>query len=77
MECKYKGIEVVVDLTHSDGLHKGLECIELVNGYLEHYLFLKPIVLVLKNFLKIHKLNDPYTGGLSSYAILLMVVAYF
>ena len=68
---------MVVDITHLSDQHRGLECIELVKEYTAHYPYLKPIVLVLKNLLKIHGLNDPYTGGLSSYGVVLMVVSYF
>jgi DNA polymerase sigma len=34
MSCVYKGIKVVVDITHSTDQHKGLECIHLVKHYL-------------------------------------------
>jgi DNA polymerase sigma len=33
------------------------------------------LTLVLKNFMYSRSLNDPYTGGLGSYSIVLMVVA--
>ena len=32
--------------------------------------------MVLKQILKVDNLNDPYSGGISSYALTLMVVAY-
>lgn len=32
--------------------------------------------MVLKHILKVYNVNDPYTGGLSSYALILMIVAY-
>jgi len=76
MQCLYQGIEVVVDITHLTDQHKGLECIQLVRHYLQVYPFMRPIVLCLKNLLKIHKLNDPYTGGLSSYGVILLVIGY-
>lgn len=76
MTCHYKNVDVVVDITHITEQHKGLDCIQLVKNYIQIYPLLRPIVLVLKNFLKIHKLNDPYTGGLSSYGVLLLVVGY-
>ena len=37
---------------------------------------LKPLVLVLKQFLREQNLHQPFTGGLSSHALTLMVVSY-
>ena len=34
------------------------------------------MILILKQLLKIYNLNDPYIGGLSSYALTLMVAAF-
>lgn len=36
---------------------------------------LRPLVLVIKVLVKIYEVNDPYKGGISSYAITLMVIA--
>lgn len=36
---------------------------------------LRPLVLVIKVLVKIYGINDPYKGGISSYAITLMVIA--
>lgn len=36
---------------------------------------LRPLVLVIKMLVQIYGLNDPYKGGLGSYAITLMVIA--
>lgn len=77
MTCSYKDVDVIVDITHINDQHKGIECIQLVKSYLHQYPQLKPILLVLKNLLKLHKLNDPYSGGLSSYGLLLLIVGYF
>mmetsp|Transcript_36355 Transcript_36355/g.47713 ORF Transcript_36355/g.47713 Transcript_36355/m.47713 type:complete len:97 (+) Transcript_36355:1870-2160(+) len=34
------------------------------------------MILVLKQMLKVWDFNDAYTGGLSSYALLLMIVSF-
>ena len=65
-----------LDITVQDSRHQGLKCVELVNKFLEYYPQIKSIILVLKQFLKNINKNDPYKGGLSSYALILMVVAY-
>ena len=53
----------IVDLQHVH-LEKSWRVIPLV-----------PLTLILKQFLVAKGLNDPYTGGLSSYGTLLMVAA--
>lgn len=37
---------------------------------------MRPLVLVLKQVLMRRRMNIPYEGGLSSYALTLMVVAF-
>lgn len=37
---------------------------------------IEPLILVLKQYLKVTQYNDPYYGGISSYAIFLMIVSY-
>jgi ankyrin repeat protein len=66
-----------VDVTAHDPRHQGLECVNLVKGLVTKYPPLKPIVLVLKQMLNMADLSDPYLGGLSSYGLVVMIVAYF
>ena len=56
--------------------HNGIKCVELVKEYLLDCWFIEPLILVLKQMLKVNGLNDPYKGGLSSYGLLLMIVAF-
>lgn len=37
---------------------------------------IKPLVLVIKKLLYANQLHDTYTGGLGSYAVFLLVVAF-
>ena len=37
---------------------------------------IEPLILVLKQYLKVCQYNDPYFGGISSYALFLMIVSY-
>jgi DNA polymerase sigma len=48
----------------------------VVKGFVRSLPALTPLVLVLKQFLYERGLNNPYTGGLSSYCIILMVVSF-
>jgi DNA polymerase sigma len=56
--------------------HNGLECVSLVQEYLAENEIIEPLILVLKQLLKACQLNNPYFGGLSSYALFLMIVSY-
>lgn len=50
-----------IDISIQDQKHYGLRCVELVKTFLKEYEVLEPIVLALKNILKLASLNDPYT----------------
>lgn len=76
---KYAGIYndlFSIDITHMTEFHNGIKCVELVKEYLLDCWFIEPLILVLKQMLKVNGLNDPYKGGLSSYGLLLMIVAF-
>lgn len=65
-----------IDISIENDKHFGLKCVELVKSYLVTYSVLEPIVLALKTLLNNGSLNNPYTGGLSSYGLILMVVSF-
>ena len=50
--------------------------VELIKSYLVVYPELNDLVLVLKMFIYESKLFAPYLGGLSSYGLFLMIVAF-
>jgi DNA polymerase sigma len=56
--------------------HFGLKCVKLINTFLKKYESLEPLLFPLKTILKVGELNDPYNGGLSSYALILMIVNF-
>ena len=56
--------------------HNGLECVTVVQEYLQENEIIEPLILVLKQLLKACSLNNPYFGGLSSYALFLMIVSF-
>lgn len=59
-----------------DHKHNGLNCVDLVKEYLVQYEgILRPLVYIIKHLLYMAELNDPYQGGLSSYGLILMIVA--
>jgi len=64
-----------VDITINSHVHAGLATVAFVNALCAHYSALRPLTLTLKRFLAVRGLSDPFTGGLGSYALVLMIVA--
>lgn len=48
----------------------------MLQGFIQEFPVLRPLVLVLKQFLLQRDLNEAYTGGISSYCLLLMVYSF-
>lgn len=65
-----------IDITVQDGKHTGMKCVELVEKYLQVYPCLRYLVLPLKQLLFNSGMNNPYEGGLTSYALVLMIVSF-
>lgn len=61
---------------HSPKLHLGMKSVHLVKSYIKEYVHLKELTLCIKKLLSCKGLNSPYQGGLSSYAVVIMIVAY-
>jgi len=66
---------VALDISFDMPAHRGLATCAFVRNLRATYPALVPLTLILKQFLVAKGLNDPYTGGLSSYGTLLMVAA--
>ena len=54
----------------------GIYCVKLVKQLLKKYPELRPMLLVLKCFLKSRQLNETYHGGVSSFLLTMMVTSY-
>ena len=67
----------LVDITLQTKEHFGVKCVNLIKGFVNEYESLEPLLFPLKTILKVAELNDPYNGGLSSYALILMIVNFF
>lgn len=74
--CTKSFNSIRIDVTVQDGRHNGLKCVELVKVYMTSYESLVHLVLPLKQFIFNSDLNDPYQGGLTSYGLILMIVAF-
>jgi hypothetical protein len=65
-----------LDISFDGPGHYGLEAITMVKGILDEFPKVRPLTLVLKQFLLDRGLLTAYTGGLSSYCLLLMVTRF-
>jgi non-canonical poly(A) RNA polymerase PAPD5/7 len=48
----------------------------VVNDFAREFPQLRPLSFVLKYFLHLHCLNEPYLGGIGSYTLILMIVSF-
>lgn len=60
----------MVDISFN--VNSGPENTEIVQRYLREHAELRQLVLVLKYFLAQNRLNEPYWGGMGSYALVLL-----
>ncbi|KAL3779984.1 hypothetical protein HJC23_007083 [Cyclotella cryptica] len=67
---------IQLDLSFDAKEHHGLEALAMIQHILEELPMIRPLVLVLKQFLLDRGLLTAYTGGLSSYCLFLMVARY-
>eukprot|EP00559_Dactyliosolen_fragilissimus_P000161 CAMPEP_0184874610 /NCGR_PEP_ID=MMETSP0580-20130426/42495_1 /TAXON_ID=1118495 /ORGANISM="Dactyliosolen fragilissimus" /LENGTH=1748 /DNA_ID=CAMNT_0027377651 /DNA_START=500 /DNA_END=5746 /DNA_ORIENTATION=- len=65
-----------LDITFDSPEHHGLQAIEMVKRVVNESTLVRPLVLVLKQFLLERGLLTAYTGGVSSYCLFLMVTRY-
>ncbi|CAM9715747.1 unnamed protein product, partial [Hapterophycus canaliculatus] len=62
-----------LDISIDGPTHSGLATSAFTSYLSDHLPNLAPLTMVLKKLLQSKNLNDPFTGGLSSYGIVLMV----
>lgn len=65
-----------LDITFDAPGHHGLEAVDMVLRIMDELPMIRPIMIVLKQFLIDRGLLTAYTGGLSSYCLFLMVARY-
>ena len=54
----------------------GIYCVKLVKNLMIKYPELKPLMIVLKAFLKSRSLNETYSGGISSFLLTMLATSY-
>ena len=67
---------VSLDVSFEGPCHNGVASSRYVIGRLAELPAIRPLVLALKQCLSERNLSDAYIGGLSSYALFLMVTRY-
>ncbi|CAD8117238.1 unnamed protein product [Paramecium sonneborni] len=65
-----------IDISFQEPRHNGIQCVTLIKQYLNYLPELRPLTMVLKQFLFQSSLLDPYQGGLSSYGLNLMIISF-
>jgi non-canonical poly(A) RNA polymerase PAPD5/7 len=66
--------QVKVDISFN--MQSGVQSAELIRDYKRQYPVLSKLVLVLKQFLLQRDLNEVFTGGISSYSLILMCISF-
>lgn len=66
--------QVKVDISFN--MQSGVQSAELIKSYKRKYPVLSKLVLVLKQFLLQRDLNEVFTGGISSYSLILMGISF-
>ena len=77
VKVEWDSVPVHLDFTVQDIKHSGLRCVDFVKRVLSFYKNIRPVVLLLKQLFYVCDFKEPYTGGLSSYSLFLMVTSYF
>ncbi|KAJ0967074.1 hypothetical protein J5N97_023991 [Dioscorea zingiberensis] len=65
-----------LDISFKSPSHSGLQTSELVRELTQQFPATVPLALVLKQFLADRSLDDSYSGGLSSYCLVLLVTRF-
>ncbi|MEQ2191293.1 Terminal nucleotidyltransferase 4A [Xenoophorus captivus] len=66
--------EVKVDISFN--MKSGVKAASFIKDYLKKYPVLPYLIFVLKQFLLQRDLNEVFTGGISSYSLILMVISF-
>ncbi|KAG0052366.1 hypothetical protein BGZ83_002705 [Gryganskiella cystojenkinii] len=65
-------LAIDISFNHSDGIHSG----DTANKHLDETPGVRPLMFILKQFLMIHRCNNPAKGGIGSYTLMIMIVSF-
>ncbi|KAM7420404.1 hypothetical protein PAMA_014900 [Pampus argenteus] len=66
--------EVKVDISFN--VETAVKAAQFIKSHLKKYIVLPPLIFVLKQFLLQRDLNEVFTGGISSYSLILMAISF-
>lgn len=69
-----KETDIKVDISFN--MNNGVKSAELIKSFKRQYPVLDKLVMVLKQFLLQRDLNEVFTGGISSYSLILMTISF-
>lgn len=69
-----KATQINVDISFNR--ENGVYCVKLVRQIMKKYPEMRPLLLVLKCFLKSRQLNETYHGGVSSFLLTMLITFY-
>ncbi|KAI3700980.1 hypothetical protein L2E82_45621 [Cichorium intybus] len=75
-EKKPESESIRIDISFKAPSHTGLQTTELVKELTEQFPAATPLALVLKQFLADRSLDQSYSGGLSSYCLILLITRF-
>ena len=71
--CSATGINIDISVNRKNGY----EAADMIKKILSRHKILRPIIIILKILLKMNKLNEPHTGGMSSFLLFHLVYFFF
>jgi len=72
LQEKHSKINVDISFNRTNGIY----CVKLVKFLMKKYPELKPLILILKAFLKSRELNETYHGGVGSFLLTMLATSY-
>jgi len=73
---KFQHLETLIKVDISFNVKNGLQSVQFVKEHLEKYPVLPKLIMVLKQFLLLRDLNEVWTGGVSSYSVIIMCISF-
>lgn len=74
IKLRHKESDVKVDISFN--MASGVQSAQLIKQFKRKFPVLSKLVLVLKQFLLQRDLNEVFTGGISSYSLILMTISF-
>lgn len=73
---KLTDLETEVKVDISFNMETGVRAADFIKNYMKKFSLLPYLILVLKQFLLQRDLNEVFTGGISSYSLILMAISF-